>query len=91
MFSNLYLHRGTFFAISSDPSRIPSVSHILSNRAAGVVDPDNIDPNPPAGDESRWQTITPARASEMWGPDRAVASLGGTTVRAAVRGGWDEG
>ncbi|OCF60709.1 hypothetical protein L486_00347 [Kwoniella mangroviensis CBS 10435] len=63
---NLYLANGTFLAITSDPSHIPEVSHIMS------AHPTDDNKYPPAGTD-RWKVL------ELGKDD--LSALGGVAVR----------
>ncbi|WVW83994.1 hypothetical protein I302_106019 [Kwoniella bestiolae CBS 10118] len=65
-FKNLYLANGTFLAITSDPSHIPEVSHIMS------AHPTDDNKYPPAGLD-RWRVL------EVGKDD--LSALGGVAVR----------
>ena len=75
MFRDLYLWKGTFFAITDDNSTFPTVASLLSMRPNDVTGK-----REPAG-EDKYRTLSSADAREMFG-DRIAVRLGGTTVRA---------
>ncbi|KAL0959223.1 hypothetical protein HGRIS_014501 [Hohenbuehelia grisea] len=75
MFENLYLHKGVFYAITSDPSSIPETDKILSDPP---IPKDTYDINPPATSK-RWQVLTPAEADQSLG-GRTAGVLAGTSM-----------
>ncbi|KAF9496982.1 hypothetical protein BDN71DRAFT_1494937 [Pleurotus eryngii] len=74
MFQNLYLHNGTFYAITSHPESIPESSRVL---CGPPVPKEKWVDHPPATAQ-RWQVLTPAEAEQVLGK-RLAGVLAGTT------------